>query len=93
MIPRDSDATWAAIENVIQKGNDSFAIHSKPTPPPSPSSSKKFPADGELNSWKKDFTDEAAIETPQQTTPTEEDMIDEWTSDIDDLEKEIKAQS
>lgn len=88
MIPRDIEATWAAIENVLQKG--SMQMSSLPTikstsapekatyEDEAPISPSKFPADGGLNSWKKDLSEEA--------------VADEWASDIADLEKEIKAQ-
>ena len=90
MIPREIEATWAAIENVIQKGND-FAAHI-PTP-----AAKKFPADKEFDSWKDDLkSDEMEMKSSNpfetKTTLTEDNIVDEWTSDIEELEREIKAQ-
>lgn len=82
MIPRDIEATWAAIENVLQKGgSDMLAV-----------SSKKFGADKEFDSWKEDLkVDEAPSEKTPETSP-KNNVVDEWTSDIADLEKEIAAQ-
>ena len=87
MIPRDLECTWAAIENVLAKGGEiimpsSNNITSHDTPAPT----SKFPADGGFN-WKKDLISEDATDEASST-----DINDEWTSDIDDLEKEIKAQ-
>lgn len=103
MLPRDIESSWAAIENVLQKGGDTMMAFSKPTPPPisaptlpqaPPSSSGRFPADGQLNSWKKDLDLEIQPSTKvEEKTPlAKDDFIDEWTSDIDELEREIKAQ-
>ncbi|MDD5397192.1 MAG: hypothetical protein PHW24_03990 [Candidatus Moranbacteria bacterium] len=91
MIPREIEATWAAIENVLQKGHDVAMSMSRhmPEPEPTPSIKKNFPADGELNLWKEDLKPN----TFEEKTPlAKDDFIDEWTSDIDELEKEIKAQ-
>ena len=107
MIPREIEATWAAIENVLQKGNDSAMSMSKfaslPKTAPTPPLHKKFPVDSEIDSWKEDLKQEAPeqihqpAERPQnnydeQPPLTKDDFSDEWTSDIDELEKEIKAQ-
>ncbi|KKP93263.1 MAG: 50S ribosomal protein L7/L12 [Candidatus Moranbacteria bacterium GW2011_GWE1_36_7] len=91
MLPRDIEATWAAIENVLQKGHDTAMSMSKHMPEKEPNSTpkRKFPADGELNSWKDD------LQSTQKETKQElikDDFVDEWTSDIEELEKEIKAQ-
>lgn len=70
MFPRDLDATWAAIENVLQKGG-SFT----------PSSS---PVDKEIESIGK--------EDSQRNELKSEDITDEWSSEIEELERELKAQ-
>ena len=103
MIPREMDATWAAIENVISKGGHGVAMPTHLMPPEN-ESSKKFPADGGFSSWKNDLAEEdekheektkkktAAKE--KKTAPTmKDDFEDEWTADIDALEKEIAAQA
>lgn len=102
MTPRDTDSTWAAIENVLAKGGE-FIVPStnqplppkpqntteNPSAPSSPSSTSRFPSDGSFNSWKKDLVDDLDNDKKQKS---DDDVEDEWTSDIEDLEKEIKAQ-
>ena len=100
MIPREIDATWAAIENVLQKGHETAMSMAKyatePTPKPLPPVDKKFPVDTELNSWKQELT--ADLPEPPKNNydapvfSAKDDFSDEWTSDIEELEKEIKAQ-
>jgi hypothetical protein len=96
MIPRETDSVWAAIENVISKGNETAISTS--------SYSKKFPADGMLNSWKDDLknsdTETSDTETIEghshkksKSKKNNNDVIDEWASDIEDFEKEIREQS
>jgi hypothetical protein len=104
MIPRDLDSTWAAIENVLAKGGEikiPSVSQSKPRAKHSEddqedsfqatSSTSRFPSDGGFNSWKKELTQEAP---EKSSTPAvnAEDVEDEWTSDIEELEKEIQAQ-
>ena len=114
MIPREIDATWAAIENVISKGDSDFSPvvpekkklaktkKSKSNLPASThgddrSSTRGWPADGGFNSWKNDFNnDEEDVDKQpdvENKTSTKEEIVDEWSADIDALEKEIAAQS
>ncbi|HRY82959.1 MAG TPA: hypothetical protein P5099_04015 [Candidatus Moranbacteria bacterium] len=109
MIPRELDATWAAIENVISKGGHDFS-----TPQPAPQKEKKtknklpasthgddrsstrgWPADGGFSSWKDDLknSDIDMDKDPEKEIPAKEELVDEWAADIDALEKEIAAQS
>jgi hypothetical protein len=102
MIPRQIESTWAAIENVLQKGHETaMSMASKPRfentyVEPAPITTKKFPADGEINFWKDDLKPKA--EEPhsnhfeEKPPVVKDDFSDEWTSDIEELEKEIKAQ-
>ncbi|MDD5463919.1 MAG: hypothetical protein PHP62_02125 [Candidatus Moranbacteria bacterium] len=96
MIPREIEATWAAIENVLQKGNDTAMSMSRHIPSPEPASKNNFAADTELNSWKNDLKpgapDPAKNNYEEKPLLTKDDFVDEWTSDIEELEKEIKAQ-
>lgn len=98
MIPREIEATWAAIENVLQKGREAAMSMSKYSSEPEhkPTSKKNFPADGELNSWKDDLKqdDKEPPKNNYENKPllTKDDFDDEWASDIKELEKEIKAQ-
>ncbi|MEI7891375.1 MAG: hypothetical protein WCI36_05420 [bacterium] len=100
MLPRDIESTWAAIENVLQKGHETAMTMSKhvaaPKPLPTPKLNKNFPADGELNSWKDNLRSDVKEETTrtydEKSFKATDDFSDEWTSDIEELEKEIKAQ-
>lgn len=78
MIPRDIDATWAAIENVLQKGSGVFNQQT--------SFETNYQKDDKLDSWKDSLQDK------NETDLSENDVMDEWTSDIEELEKEIAAQ-
>ncbi|EKD58558.1 MAG: 50S ribosomal protein L7/L12 [uncultured bacterium] len=106
MTPRDVDATWAAIENVISKGHEVAMSFSTPatttmaapkkasvTTSSTPyTSNSKLPADGKFNFLKDDF-EETEFTSPQSSSPlVKDDFEDEWTSDIEELEREIKKQ-
>ncbi|HPN55145.1 MAG TPA: hypothetical protein PLB52_04465 [Candidatus Moranbacteria bacterium] len=105
MVPREIDAAWAAIENVISKGDSGFSsMPAEPAEKKKPAKTKKsksnLPADGGFNSWKSDFRiDDEDVDkqpeknTSEEKTPTKEELVDEWAADIDALEKEIAAQS
>jgi hypothetical protein len=101
MIPREMEATWAAIENVISKGGHNVSMPTMPEPPID-EKPKKFSADGSFSSWKKDLTDADTDndsekpkkkKTPKEAAVTEDDFEDEWTADIEALEKEIATQA
>ena len=81
MIPRDLDCTWAAIENVLQKGKDTYTNYN--------SSKSSLPQDREFDFLKKDKDSD---EPKPKNDDTEVSALDEWTADIEDLEKEIKAE-
>ena len=102
MIPREMDATWAAIENVISKGGHGVAMPTHLMPPAN-ENTKKLPADGSFSSWKNDLAEEdkkpeekprkKTVAKEKKTTPVKNNFEDEWTADIDALEKEISAQA
>lgn len=84
--PQDPDATWAAIENVIQKGarDDWQAALNKATE-----------ENESINTWKKDLKDATPPDTsfikPDDTAIKEEThMLDAWVRDMEEIEKEIK---
>lgn len=92
MIPREMDVTWAAIENVISKGGHQVSM-SMPARTAAPKkSANKISSDGEFSSWKSDLKDDNG-DLPKKSTPTKEEITDEWNSDIEELEREIAAQS
>ncbi|KKW06929.1 MAG: 50S ribosomal protein L7/L12 [Candidatus Moranbacteria bacterium GW2011_GWE1_49_15] len=87
LTPREIDSSWAAIENVLQKG----AIAG-------PRSVTAQAVDKEIETWKKELESPEPEEVPRedetpQDKPSASAVVDEWTSDIADLEKEIKAQN
>ncbi len=104
MIPRDLDSTWAAIENVLAKGGEFTPVQAQAQPThvrtdsqeqesfETPQTTSRFPSDGGFNSWKKDLTEEPAEKPSINAAQQTENIEDEWTSDIEDLEKEIQAQ-
>ena len=104
MIPREIEATWAAIENVLAKSDHDISIPKTPMPPAN-ENPKKFPMDGSFSSWKKDLAEDEPEEEPEKkprkksaqkekgSESAKEKLIDEWTADIEALEKEIAAQA
>lgn len=76
VLPRDIESSWIAIENVLQKGEHKMV------------SSQKYEIDDEIESLKKEFN-----EKPEKIEkPKEESVIDEWTTDIEEIEKEIQKE-
>lgn len=71
--PRNIDSSWAAIENVLQKGSD---LHSK----------MSYSLNKDMEDLKRD------VPAVGQQAPITENVIDEWASDIEELEKEIRAE-
>lgn len=85
LTPRDIDSSWAAIENVLQKGGGVFGAPSKHS------------IDKEIESLQESILSEDEDDDQQKYSSAEKisdsSVVDEWTSDIADLEKEIKAQN
>ena len=88
--PQDPEATWAAIENVIQKGarEDWQAALSKATE-----------ENESINHWKKDLkdatppADTSIIEPSDSAIQSDTNMLDAWVRDMEEIEKEIKQTS
>lgn len=98
VLPRDLEATWAALENVLQKGG---GMNWNPPRPQNPMPSQ------ENASWKEGLRDDEesdqspdTTETPAHTedgapasikSPEElrQEIIDEWTKDLEEIEREI----
>ena len=83
--PRGLDATWAAIENVIQKG----AHHDWQT-----ALSKATEDNESINNWKRDLKDKApdtSFIKPDTANAPKGDthMLDAWVRDMEEIEKEI----
>jgi hypothetical protein len=98
VLPRDLEATWAAIENIIQKGGRMNWTPSRPqqNPPSSPNSSNSS-----MESWKEDLREQkeehndpdSPAPSPQAPAKSAEELrqeiIDEWTKDLEEIEQEI----
>jgi hypothetical protein len=81
MIPRSMETTWAAIENVLQKSEHA------------PAKTSFLSTEKHMDSWKEDLQEKPTVSNIQPTdAPTESALTDEWTSDIEDIEKEIRAE-
>lgn len=84
--PRALDATWAAIENVIQKG----AHQDWQT-----ALSKAAEENESINSWKRELKDSTPADTsflkpaPATTPADNTHMLDSWVRDMEEIEKEI----
>lgn len=94
VMPHDLEPSWAAIENVIQKG-----AHLDWQAELSDATEKNHP----INNWKKDITDTAepastsdvspaTAEAPSLPKDTQQadSMLDSWVHDMEEIEKEIK---
>ena len=84
VMPRDIESSWVAIENVLQKGNHKMNL------------STKYEIDDEIESLKEELNgrDEEKKEKPKKSEkkPVEKSVIDEWTADIEEIEKELKKE-
>lgn len=89
VLPRSLETTWAAIENIIQKGahQDWQATFSKAAE-----------ENESINSWKKELKDKTPVDTSilktsdagsRGATP----LLDAWVRDMEEIEKEINTKS
>ncbi|NCQ06156.1 MAG: hypothetical protein GW815_01180 [Candidatus Moranbacteria bacterium] len=83
---QDPDATWAAIENVIQKGarDDWQSALTKATE-----------ENESINTWKKDLKDakpkeDSFVHSNDTFTSEDTHTLDDWVRDMEEIEKEIK---
>lgn len=90
VLPRDLETTWAAIENVIQKGTHKNWEADL---------AKASEESNAINNWKKDlkkedFPHEAAPATPTETPAPQHGAspLDAWVRDMEEIEKEINNQ-
>lgn len=88
VFPRDLDATWASIENILQKGGQKLSHWMPPR--------QAAPADD----MHEESTDspEPEMMAPKTTSVLEEAesgkqaVIDEWAADLEEIEKEMKKE-
>ncbi len=107
MVPRDIDSTWAAIENVLSKGHDiamsmsmpSATLSSPKIQAPQEMSAWKEDLKTTLKTeepskplYAHDDFGYSDIETKPSQPLIKDEFEDEWTSDIEELEKEIQKQ-
>jgi hypothetical protein len=95
--PRDTEATWASIENIIQKGGQKLSHWMPP---------REHAAPQNMHAWKDDLHDEddpaialvgrddikSLDETPKvpASTNDKQEVIDEWVKDLEEIESEMK---
>lgn len=91
--PRDTEAIWASIENVLQKGSQKLS-HWMPPREAAPTQN--------MHAWKEDFQEEASEieETLQEEvtpvvamTNSTQETVDEWVKDLEEIENEMKKES
>lgn len=105
VFPRDIDATWASIENILQKGSQKMS-HWMP-PREHPNSSQN------MSAWKEDIHEDASdnhndpqapIAPSNSATQTgtvsmlnsevdKQEVIDEWVKDLEEIENEMRKDS
>lgn len=91
MLPRDLEASWAAIENILQKG-----VHKDWEK----ELSRAEEASSPINAWKESLKEERATQKSEvaQTAPAKAEpeadlsQLDAWVRDMEEIEKEIKEQ-
>lgn len=89
VLPRDIEGTWAAIENILQKGAHKDWQNDF---------SRAAESSSVINSWKKDLKDDDAGKDASGMTfhhlsdgkkDEEPSMLDSWVRDMEEIEKEI----
>jgi len=87
VLPRDLETSWAAIENILQKG----AHRNWET-----DMAKATEANSVIHDWKKDIKKEefsiSDSTTPASTPPATTNPLDAWVRDMEEIEKEINNQ-
>ncbi len=87
VLPRDLDSSWAAIENIIQKGAQKNWQGEM---------TKASEEHSTINNWKKDLREETPAtpiaETPQEEPASSSSPLDAWVRDMEEIEKEINNQ-
>lgn len=92
--PRDTDAVWASIENIIQKGSHQMSHWMPPRDHITRESEESH------EDWKEGLQDASepiaeddTTVTPVQETPsveTKQAAIDDWVKDLEEIEREMK---
>lgn len=89
VLPRDLETSWAAIENILQKGiNKNWSADL----------AKATEENSAINNWKKDLKKEVfpkndtTIPTNPPTASPDSSPLDAWVRDMEEIEKEINNQ-
>ncbi|MBP9698110.1 MAG: hypothetical protein KBD65_02885 [Candidatus Moranbacteria bacterium] len=84
VLPRDIDSSWAAIENVIQKGTSKDWQGEM---------AKATDQNSVINNWRKDLKDITPPPAPHvEEMPVSTSPLDAWVRDMEEIEKEINNQ-
>ncbi len=88
IVPREGEVTWGAIENIVRKASDVLSspdinLQSEPMQPKLTEES----ANGKPTAIEKL---EKEIEDERKSAKKKDDILDEWTPDIDQMKKEAK---
>lgn len=92
VMPRDLNASWVAIENVLRKG----ALTGSPTvasPLPIASAKRSTPGATILQDLSQGEDSKTSVETPTPAPTTSSSALDEWMRDMEALEKELSTKS
>ena len=95
VMPRDLDASWVAIENVLRKGSVGGAPMTSPLP--IANTKRSTPGANVLQDLSVEEGATPAPQTPSETTTapsgSPNSALDEWMRDMETLEKELSAKS
>lgn len=93
VLPRDLDASWGAIENIIQKGAEQNWAGTF---------ERAVEKNSVMNTWKQDLAldngeaePQSPAEAPKPAPAAEDDsasLLDTWVRDMEEIEREIKKQ-
>jgi hypothetical protein len=78
VMPKDIESSWIAIENVLQKGSNGSSF------------AGKYAIDDEIESLKKELKEKPEEKPALTETPAGKSVIDEWTADIEEIEREMQ---
>jgi hypothetical protein len=90
--PRDTEATWASIENIIQKSGQKMGHWMPP---------REHTSSQDMNAWKEDLHENETVSDETISSPNEEiqqapevdnnpAVVDEWVKDLEEIENEMK---
>lgn len=95
VIPRDNEAVWSAVENVVRKASDPVAPRVEYRKPEEPSIEEpEVLEEGEekpLSSAVEKLQQE--MEEERKRHVTKEDLLEEWAPDADEIEEEAKQKA